>query len=372
MKGYFLFFLSMILVVSSTLNAEGASFRITGIANNMHGERLVLTYVNKAGNIQTDTTLITKNGFAFTGEISHCVWMRITLIESELGEEKETRMFFVDTGAIRIELSYENFYTANVLGSATDDSFAGFCFKQDTLQNRIYDVSVLLRHITKDSAARLEIELATLEAKKKQNSIDFIKHNTVSVAAAYVLMSKIYEWDDSVLEALYLPLEFNVKNTSYGKLVHKRLQVSKGMSAPSFESLTFDKSWFSLSQQLKRSEFVMLVFWASWCKPCRQEMPFLKDLLTKYSSQGLAIVGIATHDKSEMWEKAIRADESISFVHILDKSNEPSSIGALYSVMPIPTIILLNKAGKIIYRQLGESITELEKVMQQCFFETTK
>ena len=361
------FLLSMIFVYTSKLNAAEPNFKIIGFSNDMMGEQLILNYGDKFGRLQSDTTTITDHGFEFKGEIPHSTMMQITLSKGKLKDEKETRIFFVDIGVVHLELSYNNFYAPNIWGSKTDSSFVSFYFQNDSLQKKIYDMMVTLRHINQDSASELEKEIAILKSKKKQNSINFIQYNTNSVAAAYVLMSKIYDWDDSTLQALYYPLKWNVKNTSYGKLVDKRLQVSTGKIAPLFEALTFENKQFSLLKQLKSSKLVMLVFWASWCKPCRQEIPYLKDLFARYSSKGLAVVGIATQDKNDNWKKAIDTDQSTAFIHILDKYTDSTSIDALYSVMPIPTIIVIDEAGTIIYRQLEGNLSELEKLIQQYF-----
>lgn len=98
-----------------------------------------------------------------------------------------------------------------------------------------------------------------------------------------------------------------------------------------------------------RGQVVMLNFWASWCGPCRQEMPALEKLYQRYSPVGFTILGVNTETDSEEaldWLK----DMEISFPILLDTMNQASE---LYSVMAMPTTILIDRDGNMRYMHKG-------------------
>lgn len=98
----------------------------------------------------------------------------------------------------------------------------------------------------------------------------------------------------------------------------------------------------------------MLDFWATWCKPCRDESPFLIELHTKFKSKGLEIISIANDDeRKEAWKKAIQDDKTGAWRHILQGSGTVNDLGILYSIQPIPAKILIGKDGTILMRYEG-------------------
>ena len=92
-----------------------------------------------------------------------------------------------------------------------------------------------------------------------------------------------------------------------------------------------------------RGELVMINFWASWCGPCRQEMPELERLYQRYKSLGFTILGINQDDKPRNAEKMLK-QIPVSFPILFDEKHEVSD---QYHVAAMPTTILLNRDGTI-------------------------
>lgn len=91
-------------------------------------------------------------------------------------------------------------------------------------------------------------------------------------------------------------------------------------------------------------------FWASWCRPCKEEIPFLKDVYARYHDQGVEVVGVATWDKIEDTQAAI-LQLGISYPQILNAQ----SIGSdAYGIEGIPEIILIGEDGTILARGLRQ------------------
>lgn len=112
---------------------------------------------------------------------------------------------------------------------------------------------------------------------------------------------------------------------------------------PMFNVVGVDGKQISLNQL--KGRYVLLDFWATWCGPCMAEMPFVKDIRKKYSSEKLAMVGISWDTGKDQLLAGIRKN-NMTWPQYLDQGTK---IGTQYNVASIPTLILLDKEGKMIF-----------------------
>ena len=113
-----------------------------------------------------------------------------------------------------------------------------------------------------------------------------------------------------------------------------------------------------------RGKVVLLDFWASWCKPCRQENPNLVKIYKKYKSRGFEIYSVSLDRAKDDWIKAIK-DDNISWIQVSNMKYWSSPIVKQFNVEELPYSILINREGKIVAK--GLLGRELEKeVGKQC------
>jgi peroxiredoxin len=98
-----------------------------------------------------------------------------------------------------------------------------------------------------------------------------------------------------------------------------------------------------------RGQVVMINFWASWCGPCRQEMPLLEQLYKKYQPMGFTLLGVNVEDDPNEATKWLKGKE-VSFPILFD--NE-SKVSELYNVSAMPTTLIIDRDGNMRYYHRG-------------------
>jgi len=114
-------------------------------------------------------------------------------------------------------------------------------------------------------------------------------------------------------------------------------------------------------------QFVLIDFWASWCMPCRAEIPHLKELYAQYHSAGLEIVSVSTDAHPEAWKRAM-AQEQMSWRQVLDSysgTGNFSDVAGKYGIQSIPYILLLDKEGIVL--AVDPSPQALDKQLRKIF-----
>ena len=96
-------------------------------------------------------------------------------------------------------------------------------------------------------------------------------------------------------------------------------------------------------------EVVMVNFWATWCGPCRQEMPHLEALHQRYSDLGFRLLGVNVEENSSLSDKFL-AETPVSFSILFDPENEVSK---LYDVIAMPSTVMIDRNGNKRYIHHG-------------------
>jgi peroxiredoxin len=132
-----------------------------------------------------------------------------------------------------------------------------------------------------------------------------------------------------------------------------------GRIAPDFTLFTADSSKFTLSSI--RGNYVLIDFWASWCIPCRKEIPAWKKVYQKYKQKNFEIVGVSNDQNWNDWVKALKK-EQMPWIQIIDQFNSGRALVAeLYEIPSMPFYVLIDKEGEIIFAS-GEAELMQKKI----------
>lgn len=154
------------------------------------------------------------------------------------------------------------------------------------------------------------------------------------------------------IRTIYNSFSSRVKNSYYGKSISKTLHyltdphsISEGKILPEFKLATASGDSISIAQYAASKEYVLIDIWASWCAPCKDEIPNLKEVYKKYSEKGLGIVSISIDKSKAPWEAALKK-EALPWIQTWDPQELVA--GNVFRVSSIPVYILIDKRGKLI------------------------
>lgn len=134
----------------------------------------------------------------------------------------------------------------------------------------------------------------------------------------------------------------------------------KGVKAPDFTQA--DTSGTAITLSSLQGRYVLIDFWASWCKPCRAQNPALVRIYKKYSNKGFTILGVSLDSKKESWLKAIH-DDKLQWQQVSDLKFWKNDVAQQYKISSVPQNYLLNSQGVIIGKNLSES--DLDEVLEK-------
>lgn len=157
-----------------------------------------------------------------------------------------------------------------------------------------------------------------------------------------------------------LMLAFGIQKTRHTSVQTGAGQL-QGQPAPDFSLAALDGKTLKLSDF--KGKAVLLNFWATWCEPCKIEMPWFVELQKKYGAQGLQVVGVAMDDSGTKEISDFARKMSVNYPIVIGKE----SVGNQYGGIPyLPSTFYIDREGKVVDRVFGlVSRSEIETDIQK-------
>lgn len=273
--------------------------------------------------------------------------------------------FFMDGEEMRIDCPYDSLSPKQLVGSLANDISQEY----NQLLDRYYgspQTHLLKEYVESMNKGDLKksdaimTKVLKLDEARFRLTRDFIRKYPDNIFSAYVAdvaKKDSYEWGVE----LYDLLSERIQYSQYGKKLKEHVDLlSKSAIGRACPDVRFtsqegeDVSLYSL-----KGTPVVLDFWASWCGPCRQEMQSLKELYKEFQNENVRFVSISLDDDQEEWLKACE-EEQIPWLSLWGKGWKDSEIRQLLGIESIPCIILLDKQGNIVAKNVRRNILREE------------
>ncbi|WP_066628209.1 TlpA disulfide reductase family protein [Labilibacter marinus] len=358
MKNLFLVALMAIIFAA----CQPTSYTITGTIEGVTEGKAILQNIVDGRPAPIDTAEIVEGKFTFTG----------TAAEPELylifvAENRTPIVFFGENANINITADPANMQEAEITGSEITDTYLAFVKGvpgNDRMKQMDLDYQAAMSRGDQAAMEDMKNEVNELMEEQKAYFLDFIKNNTNSVVGAHMALQAISEFSYDEFKDLVGQFETSLGESKYVADLKKALEpmakaeeaakaTEIGAIAPDFTLETVDGEKVALSSL--KGNYLLVDFWASWCKPCRAENPNVVKAYGEYASKGFDILSVSLDRDAAAWKKAI-GDDGLTWTQVLDADG---SVANSYGVTGIPFTLLLDKEGKIVAKNLrGPALEE--------------
>ena len=365
------FIAALALLASCDSSKKNSSFELKGNFTNTKGETIYLEKLSGQQPVLVDSVVIDEKGdFEFSNYTPKIGFYRIkvnaqnfAMLVLDSSDKVKLSGNLTDLGnTYKAEGSPETslFVEYNEISKSRD-------LKLDSL-NKIFQAMMETSKMDSkrmDSLSKLfEVPYNSIVAASNEKLVEKIRNNVSMYSSLIAIQalepdkySELYKALDGGLMKKY-PSDNNVK--MFHGVVSSMQATTIGQLAPDINLPSPDGKEIALSSL--RGKIVLIDFWASWCGPCRKEMPNVVKAYAKFKDKGFEIFGVSLDKEKERWVEAIGKD-GITWPQVSDLMQWESQVVRLYNIQGIPYTVLLDKEGKILAKNLrGE---DLEKKLTE-------
>ena len=347
------FFLCLLAIVVATTACQSKSYRIEGTAEGLvDGDTLYLTDDMMNGT-PFDTLVIKDGKFSYESETDS---VRFVMLYSSRHNDINIP-FFIEPGTIKLKLS-NNPQTSRASGTVVND---GYQELTDTIVKTGLQINRIATELYGGKLSAEEQKAKAAEIERFNGVFDKAIVNCAEKNIDNELGCFILTYytdniiDDEAMPRLIgkLPEKFR-KRESVKKViaqVEKTEKYAVGKKIDNFTMPGLDGKNVDLMKEIGRNKVTVIDFWASWCGPCRQEMPMMVAMYGKYKSKGLGVVGISLDDNKEKWTKATET-LGIKWPQMSDLKGWDNAAARTIGVRSIPYTIVVDSKGTILQKQL--------------------
>ncbi len=382
MKAFAIYFLMLGLTtpVFAQQNTVAKNFTLRGKIYGKDSGTIILSF-GMGSNYKSDTVNINNGEFIFRGSLFEPT-VAVFKIENEYSGN-----IYLESAEMRVEIIRDRLSDVKLIGSKTQEEkltlnkqIAPFnewtsehnityAALKDSMKNSDNEVE---REIFRKKLEILDVKFVQIRKQSEAITLRFIQTHPNSFLSPEELFifdgNELLSFDS--INSIYSGFTIRVQNSAAGKEIRKNIIKKKnnlpGAIAPDFKAIDLNNKTITLSQF--KGNVVILDFWASWCKPCRERMNHLKDIYQKYHSKGLEVIAVSKDYNRKQWVEAVKQDSTAMWFHIpiaekfYERIFTKDDVQENYFVQSIPVQFLIDRNGKIVTR-FKSSIKEDEKLL---------
>lgn len=375
----FLFTFLLSLATSSAFAGKKPSTKLYGEITNSPTEWVFLrTYLNN-DYITIDSAKINKKGkFKLNVKTGAANFYSLYFTDDEfllLILDSTASKVYITSDGVNMNQNYK------IEGSKDSELVQSFLATFFDYKTHTDSLNMLLYSNKSTYAEKEALKVKVAEASKKfeNDRNNFIKQNASSLSVLTVLSYlkpsqdlEYYKIIEKGIGEKYPNSDFHIAVQTQVKQIETQLELqaqqkreqeerikrsSVGSLAPELGFKSPDGKKITLESL--RGKYVLIDFWASWCRPCRMENPNVVRLYNKYKDKGFTVYSVSLDKRRDRWLKAIEQDGLVWPNHVSDLKQWQSEAVQIYNFRGIPHTVLLNPDGVIIEKNLrGKSLED--------------
>jgi len=346
------------LLIGALTACQSTTYQVNGtIEGAADGDTLFLTSDLQSG-IPSDTIFVEDGKFHISGEADS---VRLCMIYSAKRNELNAP-FFIEPGIISIQIK-ETPGASRVGGTKCNDEWQVL---NDSVISIGKEINRIAEHIYGNTVTPEEQQKG-MEAIDKLNQrfsrmvINTCEKNIRNEFGYFLLTYYPDELiDPSSRSRLIKLLPEEMRKREQIRVMEQSLEASaktaEGATIPDFSQPAPDGTSLSIMSEVTQHRITIIDFWASWCGPCRQEIPFMIELYNKNKDKGLGIVGVSLDNDKDAWLTAIK-QMNMPWAQMSDLNGWDNAAAKLFNITSIPHTIVVDQQGKILRHGLrGEAL----------------
>lgn len=343
------------------------TFKVDGTIRNYAGKTVYATHMAN-GAEHKDSARVVNGKFSFSLKNTEP-----TLYWLTVSQEQPPVFFFADHVPVKLRLVADSMEQSSVEAGPTNQDYLEyrkFINNLVTIQQKMQtDFNTAVANNDANTQNAIRAEYQNLNQQYMSGLKNFLKAHPKSAVSAYIIGTDMNNTSiplTEVIEALAF-LDKSLDHNSYVKAANKRIDALKGTmvgyTATDFSQAAPDGKIVKLSDF--RGQYVLLDFWASWCRPCRIENPNVVAAYQRFKDKGFTVLGVSMDSNRDPWLAAIQQD-NLTWTHVSDLKGWGNEVGKIYGVTGIPQNYLIDREGKIVAKdlrgpQLDEKLAEFLK-----------
>ena len=354
---FFFLFLLPLFALAQTKKTTGG-FTIEGQMR-MLPSGTDVTLIGFSGTDTLAKTKVQNGGFTLTGKLDN-VDARLIAFSGL----QQRIVVFMGNDNVLIKGDSSNFSDIAITGAPANYEYEEFLYQIKPLNDYVTLYRNSVQTAPTQAAKDSMIIALNTTYNIYQESIDRFIARKKNSPVSSLLLAYSYDTDPNK-DVVLLEKRFNALNgpalqSQFAKNISQVIANDKigAIGTKAINFIQTDTSGTAVSLSQFKGKYVLLDFWASWCRPCRMENPNVVAAYNTFKNKNFAVLSVSLDEQKDLWLRAIKADK-LNWTHISDLKYWSNEVAMQYHIQSIPQNFLIDPNGVIIAKNLrGEQLVE--------------